>query len=182
MPDLSEFLDVGRPSDISAAIELLNKVRRDRLNYFSSPADWRDEVLYFLLPDRFSDGNEGDRELLTRPDIQDLRIAPSRPNWNWKNWADSGRRWQGGNLQGIRSQLGYLNDLGITSIWVGPIFKQRARLDTYHGYGIQDFLEVDPRFGTRQDLFDLVASAHDQGMRIILDIIMNHSGDNWGYV
>jgi glycosidase len=144
--------------------------------------DWRDEVLYFLLPDRFSDGREGERPLLSRQEIRDLRAASSRPDWHWKNWADSGRRWQGGTIRGIRSQLDYLRDLGITALWVGPIFKQRARLDTYHGYGIQDFLEVDPRFGSRQDLFDLVAAAHRRGMRVILDIIMNHSGDNWGYV
>ena len=51
---------------------------------------------------------------------------------------------------------------------IGPIFKQHGHLDTYHGYGIQDFLEVDPRFGKRQDLVDLVDEAHAQGMRVIL--------------
>lgn len=182
MPNVSNFLDVSRPDELSAAVDLLNTVRRERLDYFPSPIDWRDEVLYFLLPDRFSDGKEGERELLTRQEIRDLRAEPSRPDWNWKNWANSGLRWQGGTIRGIRSQLDYLRSLGITVIWVGPIFKQRVRLDTYHGYGIQDFLEVDARFGSRQDLFDLVAAAHDRGMRIILDIIMNHSGDNWGYL
>ncbi|MBT8369204.1 MAG: alpha-amylase [Deltaproteobacteria bacterium] len=182
MSNVSNFLDVSRPDELSAALDLLNTVRRERLDYFPSPIDWRDEVLYFLLPDRFSDGKEGERELLTRQEIRDLRAAPGRPDWNWKNWADSGLRWQGGKIRGIHSQLDYLRNLGITAIWVGPIFKQRVRLDTYHGYGIQDFLEVDARFGSRQDLFDLVAAAHDRGMRIILDIIMNHSGDNWGYL
>jgi glycosidase len=61
------------------------------------------------------------------------------------------------------------------------VFKQRGHLDTYHGYGIQDFLDVDPRFGTRQHLVDLVAAAHQRGIRIILDIIFNHSGPNWIY-
>ena len=54
-----------------------------------------------------------------------------------------------------------------------------GHLDTYHGYAIQDFLEVDPRFGTRQDLVDLVDAAHAKGLRVILDIIFNHSGHNW---
>jgi glycosidase len=54
-------------------------------------------------------------------------------------------------------------------------------LNTYHGYGIQDFLEVDPRFGTRQELVGLVNQAHKKGLRIILDIIFNHSGYNWDY-
>ena len=182
MPDLSAQLSATRPDELHEAVRFLNSVRRDRLEYHPSPADWRDEVLYFLLPDRFSDGKETGRPLLTRQEINNLRNTTDRPDWNWSKWAESGKRWQGGTIKGIRSKLDYLHTLGVTAIWVGPIFKQRARLDTYHGYGIQDFLEVDPRFGTRQDLFDLVADAHSKDMRIILDIIMNHSGDNWGYV
>jgi glycosidase len=69
----------------------------------------------------------------------------------------------------------------VTTLWLSPVFKQRGHLDTYHGYGIQDFLEVDPRFGDRQDLADLVAAAHTEGIRVILDIIFNHSGANWLY-
>ena len=59
--------------------------------------------------------------------------------------------------------------------------KQRGHLDTFHGYGIQNFLDVDPRFGTRRDLVELVDAAHEHGIRIILDIIFNHSGFNWTY-
>ena len=70
----------------------------------------------------------------------------------------------------------------MTTLWIGPVFKQRARLDTFHGYGVQDFLEVDPRFGSREDLVDLCEDAHARGLRVILDIIANHTGDNWGYV
>ena len=66
--------------------------------------------------------------------------------------------------------MGYLRGLGVTAIWVGPVFQQRARMDSYHGYGIQDFLDVDPRFGTRLELAELCAEAHAAGMRIILDI------------
>ncbi|MDX1983429.1 MAG: alpha-amylase family glycosyl hydrolase, partial [Bryobacteraceae bacterium] len=162
--------------------ELLDRARRDGLRYFPSPLDWRDEVLYFLLPDRFSDGRETERPLLSRDEIRALRTGTARPGWNWKDWADSGKRWQGGTINGIRGRLEYLKDLGVSAIWMGPVFKQRARLDSYHGYGIQDFLEVDPRFGTREDLQDLVKAAHARQIRIILDVIVNHSGDNWGYV
>ncbi|MBD2165559.1 hypothetical protein H6G04_14265 [Calothrix membranacea FACHB-236] len=182
MPTPSDLLNINRPDSLQEVRALLDRARREGITYFPSPIDWRDEVLYFLLPDRFSDGNEASRSLLTRDEIRDLRRASSRPNWNWKAWADSGRCWQGGTIKGITGQLDYLQELGITTIWVGPVFKQRVRLDTYHGYGIQDFLEVDPRFGTRRDLIDLVSAAHNKQMRIILDIIMNHSGDNWGYV
>ncbi|MBL8121090.1 MAG: alpha-amylase, partial [Anaerolineae bacterium] len=79
------------------------------------------------------------------------------------------------------SKLDYLKDLGVTTLWIGPIWKQRADLDTYHGYGIQNFLEIDPRFGTRQDLRNLVDAAHLRGMYIVLDIIYNHTGNNWFY-
>jgi glycosidase len=151
--------------------------RRER--FFPSPADWRDEVLYFLLPDRFNDGQESGRPLLDRSDLRGARP----PGFRFDRWAQGGgERWQGGTIRGIRSKLDYLNGLGVTTLWVGPVFKQRGHLDTYHGYAIQDFLEVDPHFGTRQDLVDLVDAAHQKGLRVILDIIFNHSGHNWDYV
>ncbi len=154
-----------------------------RESYYASPVDWRDEVLYFLLVDRFSDGGENSRPLLDRANLSAARPAsPGGEPWRWDRWAESGaERWQGGTLQGVKSRLGYLKKLGVTTIWLSPIFKQRGHLDTYHGYGIQDFLDVDPRFGDRHDLVDLVAAAHAEGIRIILDIIFNHSGHNWVY-
>ncbi|MCC7362798.1 MAG: alpha-amylase [Dehalococcoidia bacterium] len=150
---------------------------------YPSPADWRNEVLYFLLPDRFSDGQEHTRELLDRDDRAAARpAAPSGEPWRWDRWARSGAdRWQGGTIAGITGRLDYLRDLGVTAIWVGPVFKQRGHLDTYHGYGIQDFLEVDPRFGTREELVAMVAAAHAREMRVILDVIFNHSGANFDY-
>lgn len=171
-----------RPDNLKEVRQLIDKARHDNVKYFPSPRDWRDEILYFLLPDRFSDGQESSRPLLTREEIKNLRTATERPDINWKDWATSGLRWQGGNIKGIHSQLGYLKELGITTIWIAPVFKQRVRLDTYHGYGIQDFLEVDLRFGSRQVLIDLISAAHEKQIKIILDIILNHSGDNWGYV
>lgn len=179
IPDL---LGDARPESIDSVRALLERVRAEHASYFASPVDWADEVLYFLLPDRFSDGNDGARPLLTRDEIMRLREAPSRPDWNWQQWAQSGKRWQGGTIQGITGRLDYLQNLGVTAIWVGPVFKQRVRSDSYHGYGIQDFLDVDPRFGARRDLLALVSAAHARSMRIILDVIVNHSGDNWGYV
>ena len=81
---------------------------------------------------------------------------------------------QGGTINGIRSKLSYIRDLGATAIWVGPVWKQRRDLETYHGYGTQNFLEVDPRFGTRKELRALVDEAHAQGMYVLLDVIYNH--------
>lgn len=149
-----------------------------RKKYHPSPTDWRHEVLYFLLVDRFSDAKEGKRPLLDR---SQLKVARG-PEWRWDLWAESGaHRWQGGNLAGVTSKLDYLNSLGVTTLWLSPVFKQRANLDTFHGYGIQNFLEVDPGVGTREELVKLVEEAHKRDMRIILDIIFNHSGHNWNY-
>ena len=143
-----------------------------RAEPFPSPATWRDQVIYFLLPDRFSDGGEA-----TRPLYQPGQHAAG----DKAGWMAAGKRFQGGTLRGVAGRLGYLRDLGVTAIWLGPIWKQRVEMDTYHGYAIQDFVDVDPRFGTRQDLRDLVDAAHARGMYVLLDVIYNHSGDNWFY-
>lgn len=142
---------------------------------FPSPVDWRDQTLYFLLPDRFSDGGENARPLFDRNNPGQF-AAPSKAAW-----MAAGKAFTGGTLKGIQSKLGYLKDLGITAIWIGPVWKQCASLETYHGYGIQNFLEVDPRFGTRQDLRDLVDAAHGRGMYVLLDIIYNHAGNVFFY-
>jgi glycosidase len=172
MPFPEDTLAVARPERVR------DVALPRRQTYHPSPHDWRDEVLYFLLPDRFSNGQETPALLLDRSNIGAARPAGFR----WDDWARSGsERWQGGTIAGITSKLDYLKDLGMTTIWVGPAFKQRGHIDSYHGYAIQDFLDVDARFGTRQDLVDLVKEAHRRELRIILDIIFNHSGRNWDY-
>ena len=174
-PFAQQILPQPRPDNLGFALPR-------RTQYFPSPADWRDQILYFLLPDRFSDAAEHTRPLLNRSNLPAARRIVSGAPWRWDKWHESGsQRFQGGTIRGITSKLGYLQQLGITAIWVGPIFQQRGHLDTYHGYGIQDFLDVDPRFGNRQDLVDLVDQAHAVNIRIILDIIFNHSGKNWIY-
>jgi glycosidase len=134
-----------------------------------SPADWRDQFIYFLLVDRF------DNHAVTVPEYQPSEENPVRQ-------AGAGHHFQGGNLKGIRRRLDYLQGLGCTAIWLSPILKNRQDLDdSYHGYGIQDFLEVDPRFGTLADLKALTAAAHERGMYVILDVVLNHTGDVWCY-
>ncbi|MFN0103961.1 MAG: alpha-amylase family glycosyl hydrolase [Bryobacteraceae bacterium] len=182
MPKPLDLLTADRPETLQPVRTLLDRAKRGDIAYHPSPIDWRDEVLYFLLPDRFSDGRESTRTLLDTAAIAALRQASGRPGWSWKDWAESGKRWQGGTIAGIRGKLDYLKALGITTLWVGPVFQQRVRVDSYHGYGIQDFLDVDPRFGTRRELAEMIEEAHARGLRVILDIIVNHTGDNWGYV
>jgi glycosidase len=137
--------------------------------------EWRDQIFYQLLPDRFSDGREDERPMYDASQ-PDQYCAQDKAKW-----MAAGNRFTGGTLRGIRSKLDYLRELGITTLWVNPPWKQRADLETYHGYGIQNFLDIDPRFGTRQDLRDLVDAAHERGMYVILDVIYNHSGNNFFY-
>ena len=143
----------------------------------ASPLDWRDEVIYFLLPDRFSDGRD------TGPPLDPAQRAAHRPaDFRWDNWSASGAgRFQGGSIAGVTSRLDYIAGLGATTIWLGPVWKQRQFSNDYHGYAIQDFLDVDVRFGTRADLVALVAAAHQRGLRVLLDVVFNHTADNWVY-
>jgi glycosidase len=158
-----------------------------------SPSAWEDEVFYFLLVDRFSDGKEnGYRDLGgnlvagTTPmySTVDNGNAVSNPQ-DAAAWRQAGTQFTGGTLTGIRSKLGYLSRLGVTALWISPVLKQShtdpGSTANYHGYAIQDFLAVDPHFGTADDLRNLVTDAHQAGMRVILDVVLNHAGDVFAY-
>ena len=156
-----------------------------------SPEAWEDQVLYFLLLDRFSDGKEngytnnagntrtGGTTPLFKPG--DENNAVNTPAQSEK-WREAGNGWVGGNLKGLTSKMGYLERLGISAVWVSPVFKQ-APWDkgSYHGYGIQNFLDIDPHFGTPEDLRDMVQTAHEKGIYVILDVIVNHAADGFAY-
>jgi glycosidase len=158
--------------------------------FFPSPAAWEDQVLYFLMLDRFSNGDEqgyrdnegqaaaGGATPLFQP--ADTNNATTTPE-DSARWREAGGRFVGGNLGGLAGKIGYLKRLGVTAIWISPVFKQIPSQETYHGYGIQHFLDVDPRFGTREELRALVATAHEHGIYVILDIIFNHAGDVFDY-
>ncbi|KAF2266528.1 glycoside hydrolase [Lojkania enalia] len=159
-------------------------------SYYPSPTAWEDQQLYFLLPDRFSNANEDGTLDATGAQVKGsikAFIAADNGNaikssFDARVWEENGVVFQGGTLKGIKSKLGYLKRLGITAVWVGPIFKQVPNDDhLYHGYAVQNFLDIDPHFGSREDLRDLVKSAHEQGIYVILDIILNHSGDVFAY-
>jgi glycosidase len=127
-----------------------------RRTFTPSPAAWEDQVLYFLLLDRFSDGNErgGYRDSEGRPVNSGTTplYSPDNPSRvDYDVWFRAGGGWQGGTLRGLKSKLGYLRRLGITALWVSPVFRQVAFEPSYHGYGIQNFLDVDPHFGTREE-------------------------------
>jgi glycosidase len=131
---------------------------------FPSPVDWRDHWIYFLMTDRF-----------------DNPAAPPALPWD----RETGDR-QGGTFEGVRQQLAYLEELGVGALWLTPVLKNRQSESSHHGYGIMDFMEVDPRFGTAPDLAEselvrLIDEAHARGIYVILDVVINHAGDVFAY-
>ena len=137
------------------------------LRAFPSPADWRDQWIYFLMVDRFNNS-----------------VAPPRHQpFDDPNYFD----FQGGNLASIQDQLPYIQQLGAGAIWLSPVLRNVPfQGGTYHGYGIHDFLHVDPRFArdpahADDELRALVDAAHRLGLYVILDIVLNHTGDVFAY-
>jgi len=128
--------------------------------------EWREEVIYFLMVDRFHDNH--DRK-------------PSNGNRKTSGYGTPAQLQKscGGTLRGITRHLDYIKELGCTAIWISPVFENNE--NSYHGYAIQDYTEIDRRFGTKQDLADLVDAAHALDMRVFLDIVLHHSGNNWSY-
>jgi glycosidase len=132
-----------------------------------------DEVIYFLLPDRFENGDPAnDRGGLTG----DRSITGFDPT-------DSGF-FHGGDLAGITKRLDYIQGLGATAIWVAPVFKNKVvqgapghQTAGYHGYWITDFTHVDPHFGTNAEFKALVDAAHARGLKVYMDIVVNHTAD-----
>jgi glycosidase len=148
---------------------LVNGQPRTVRSPFPSPGDWRDNWIYFLLIDRFNN--------------------PAKPpNGTWNRRFDFR---QGGTFKGVQAQLGYLEQLGAKAIWLSPVLKNSRpnwRFN-YHGYGQQDFLNVDERFASdgqrataERELTDLIDEAHARGISVILDIVLNHSARLFDYV
>ncbi len=175
---------------VEKTLQDINFNRLTRRSFTPSPAAWEDEVLYFLMLDRYSDGREqGFRD--NRGEIVTSGTTPPYQPGDEGNaiqseadaarWREAGGGWTGGNLRGLANKMGYLKRLGVTALWVSPVFKQAPFLETYHGYGIQNFLDIDPHFGTRADLRRMVRQAHRNGIYVILDIILNHSGNVYDY-
>lgn len=121
------------------------------------------DVLYLLMPDRFA---HGDAVAATDLEYND---APDRTQPSTRH---------GGNLKGIADKLDYLDSLGITAIWSCPVLENDMPGGSYHGYATTDYYRIDPRFGTNADWQDLIAQAHKRGIKVVMDMIFNHSGSN----
>ncbi|CAM2070499.1 Pullulanase [Sulfidibacter corallicola] len=141
----------------------------------------QDEVFYFVLPDRFENGRvENDFGSDPGGDSDDDRIRHGF-------WPQEKGYFHGGDLVGLTNRLDYLQNLGVTAIWMTPVFRNRTvQSDTtstlgfasgYHGYWIVDFLGVDPHLGSEAELRALIDAAHGRGMKIFFDLVVNHTAD-----
>lgn len=133
----------------------------------------QDEVVYFLLPDRFENGDPSN----DRGGLSGGRLTTGFD-------PTSKAFYHGGDLKGLISRLDYIQSMGVTAIWLGPIYKNQPvqggaghESAGYHGYWITDFTHVDPHFGSNADLKLLVDAAHARGMKVYLDIVTNHTAD-----
>ncbi len=136
--------------------------------HVASP-DWRDQVIYFLMIDRFDDGDGRNN---------DQGAGEFDP-------ADR-RRYSGGDLAGIERRLDYIQGLGATAVWITPPVAHQwwdgsVGYGGYHGYWGQDFSAVDPHFGTMDDYQALAKALHARGMYLVQDIVLNHTGNYFSY-
>ncbi|TKB46362.1 alpha-amylase [Thalassotalea mangrovi] len=131
--------------------------------------DVRDEVFYFVMPDRFENGDVNN-------DNGSTTKLESRGGFDQTNTG----YYHGGDLQGLQNKLPYLHEMGITSIWMTPIMRNQAVQHDgsgYHGYWVVDFTEIDPHLGTNEDLKTFIEEAHKLNIKVFFDIIANHTAD-----
>ena len=125
-----------------------------------------EDVLYMLMPDRFANGNPQNDVIKTMRDKTCDRNAPSLRH--------------GGDLEGIRQHLDYFKELGVTTLWFTPVLENDNPSDgkssSYHGYATTDYYKVDPRFGTNDEYKRLIDEAHQNGLKVVMDMIFNHCG------
>jgi len=131
--------------------------------------DIEDEVFYFVLPDRFHNGDPSN-------DNGSATLKMSQGGFD----KSKSTHYHGGDIDGLKEKIPYLKNMGITSIWLTPIMRNQAvqgDVTGYHGYWVLDFSEVDPHLGSNADLKSLIDTAHDNNIKVFFDIITNHSAD-----
>ena len=129
------------------------------------PVNWKEQIVYFILIDRFNDGDKKNNINVDKSDTKGFH---------------------GGDIQGIIDKLDYLQSLGVTTLWLSPVFQNREEkffdYSAYHGYWVTDFFNVDKHFGTITKLKELSDKLHARGMHLVLDMILNHMDYNSKFV
>lgn len=204
---LAAYKDAAAVEYLTASGMTADRPAPDAWFHFTSAAfppfetpDWvKDAVIYQIFPDRFKNGNPANDPDFSAWYYQGKTSLPSSGKTNDEyyhlvaDWSDiSGLirspyrtdakpdyfSFYGGDIEGVRQELGYLQDLGVTAIYFNPIFQAKSN----HKYDCADFLKLDPAFGTNDDFKTFVQEAHAKGIRIVLDIVFNHCGNgHWAF-
>lgn len=121
------------------------------------------DAIYLLMPDRFANGN--------------MLNDSIKGYWQGVNRADAGTR-HGGDIDGIISNIHYIADLGVTTLWTTPLFDNNDTKYSYHHYACTDYYKIDPRLGKNEDYLRLSDACHSHGLKLIIDVVPNHCGLN----
>ena len=153
-------LNDGRKTKLSTKYELKERSTDKNRNLGFNSSD----VIYLLMPDRFANGDP------SNDTVKGMLESANRSNPNGRH---------GGDLKGLTHHLDYIQDLGMTAVWLTPTFENdmKPEYGAYHGYAATDLYKMDPRFGTNEEFRQLVQSCHNKGMKVIMDMIHNHIGD-----
>jgi glycosidase len=171
-PAANENLDALKKWTEERILAAEGAFSQNGLKRHPSPSYWGDEVVYQIQVDRFADGNKQNNN---------LNIEENQKNNQLGNEVGIQDYRHGGDIQGIINRLDYLKTLGVTSLWVTPILKSNG---SYHGYCTTDFTKIDPGFSYAEpeqgrELFrKMVKTAHSKGIKVILDIVVNHVCDS----
>ncbi|SNR35517.1 glycoside hydrolase family 13 protein [Lutibacter flavus] len=149
--------DTNKGKKLVYKYDLKSKKERNNSNQTVDASD----VIYLITPDRFSNGNS------TNDSTDDTLEKVDRSNKDGRH---------GGDIKGIINHLDYIQNLGVTTLWLNPFLENNQPKYSYHGYGISDFYKTDSRFGDNKDFNALVDLSHQKGMKIIMDQVFNHCG------
>ena len=157
----------GNKFSTTVDVEITDRVKKNENDF-----DWDEAVVYFMMTDRFFDGNES-----------------SNTASGTDTYGDNPGLYHGGDFAGVTAKLDYLQDLGVNTIWLTPIVKNIAGVTVtdegkedvpynaaYHGYWASDFTKLNPTMGTTEEFKTMISEAHKRGMRIMVDIVVNHAG------
>lgn len=122
-----------------------------------------EDAIYLLMPDRFANGNPNNDDMPGMAEKADRK-------------ADYGRH--GGDLQGVAEHVDYIKNLGMTALWMTPVLENNMPQSSYHGYAITDYYAVDARLGSLEEYIQLSNKLHQNGMKLIMDMVFNHCGTN----
>ncbi|MCX2744362.1 glycoside hydrolase family 13 protein [Mangrovivirga sp. M17] len=150
------FSKNGKTTEIE--YQLYKKEKHHNINQIS-PSD----VMYLLMPDRFADGDPETNN------IEGYLEKSNRENPGGKH---------GGDIQGVIDHLDYLEELGITTVWLNPVQENNMESYSYHGYSITDYYHIDKRLGSNNLYKQFVEKSHEKGLKVIMDLIFNHIGSN----